>query len=79
MDAQVEAVAKTVHSAGMAGRCEPATKADFTAHAASLEMKYAVLETKFAELRADVSATINRVIVSQVVVYAALFAALKLC
>ena len=79
MSIQAEAVVKTVRGAGMAGRCEPAAKADFAAHAASLEMKYAVLETKFTELRVDVSATINGVIVSQAVVYAALFSALKLC
>ena len=76
--AHAEVIAKTAHNAGMAGRGELATKTDLAAQTARLEMKYAALETKFAELKADVSATINRVIFSQIALTGALFAALKL-
>lgn len=44
---------------------------------AGLIMRLTALETKFAELRADVSAAVNRVIFVQIVLAAALFAALK--
>ena len=72
---QAKAVVEAVGSAGMADRCEPAAKAGI----AALEMRFASLEATMEEFRADFSAAMNRVIVSQAVVYAVLFAALKLC
>ena len=78
MGVQARTVARAEHSARMAGCEEPATKSDVAAHIASLIMRFAALETKFAELRVEVSAAVNRVIFVQVVLAAALFAALKL-
>ena len=72
---QEKAAAEAVCGAGMAGRCEPAAKAGI----AGLEMRFASLEATMEEFRAYFSAAMNRVIVSQIVVYAVLFAALKLC
>ena len=78
MGVQARAVVRAEHSARMAAREELATKSDVVAHIAGLTMRFTVLETKFAELRADVSAAVNRVIFVQVVLVAALFAALNL-
>ena len=78
MGVQARAVVGAEHSARMAAREELATKSDVVAHIAGLTMRFTALETKFAELRADVSAAVNRVIFVQVVLVAALFAALKL-
>ena len=75
VSAQAKAGAEAVRSAGMAGRCEPAAKAGI----AGLEMRFASLEAQMEEFRAYFSAAMNRVIVSQMVVYAVLFVALKLC
>ena len=71
---QEKAVVEAVGGAGMARRCEPAA-----AGIAGLEMRFASLEAKMEEFKADFSAAMNRVIVSQTVVYAVLFVALKLC
>ena len=72
--AQAEIIARAVRSASMADRKELATKSDISA----MEVKFAALETKFSEFKADISATINKVILAQIAVAAALFAALKL-
>lgn len=78
MGVQAKTVVKAMCSVNMAGREELATKSDIAAHIAGLTMRFTALETKFAELRADVSAAVNRAIFVQVVLAAALFAALKL-
>lgn len=78
MGVQARAVVRAEHSARMAGCEELATKSDVAAHIAGLIMRFTALETKFAEFRAEVSAAVNRVIFVQVVLAAALFAALKL-
>lgn len=75
MGVQAKAAVEAVRSVGMAGRCEPAAQAG----TAGLEMRFASLEAKMEEFKADFSAAMNRVIVSQIVVYAVLFVALKLC
>lgn len=75
MDVQAKVVVEAVCSTGMAGRREPAAQAG----TAGLEMRFASLEAKMEEFKVDFSAAMNRVIVSQIVVYAVLFVALKLC
>lgn len=72
---QEKAVVEAVCGAGMVGHCEPAAEAGI----AALEMRFASLEATMEEFRTYFSAAMNRVIVSQIVVYAVLFAALKLC
>ena len=72
--AQAEAIVRVARSIGGAGRGEPATKSCF----ADLETRFARLEAKTEEFRADFSAAMNKVIFSQIVVSSALFAALKL-
>ena len=65
---------ETIVAASEAGRNDPATKADFVA----VRADFAELKADFADLRQAFAAAVDRIILNQILVGAALLAAMIL-